>query len=91
MTSYDKAAVVPLDVEFDESKLEHVKHKKTIREDDGSSESTEVQVPKINDEASPYEILHFLSSFQKARSILRWTTGPKLFAKFPMHLRMKLK
>ena len=74
MTSYDKAAVVPLDPDFDESKLEHVKHKKTVQDPDGSSETTEIQVPKIDDEATPYEILHFLSSFEKARSTMRWTT-----------------
>ena len=32
------------------------------------------------------EYLHFINSFGKARRIMGWTTGPRLFLKFPMHL-----
>ena len=49
-------------------------------------ESTELGVPCLGNGATAYAILTFLSLFASARKTLSLTTGPKLFAKFALHL-----
>ena len=77
--------VLPLKKDFDPKKLDTIKHSIT-RTVDGDSEKTTVEVPKLRVEATNMEYLHFINSFGKARQIMGWTTGPRLFLKFPMHL-----
>ena len=77
-----KAPVIPFDAEIDASKIEYVKHQITVT-DRGVTETTEQRIPKITESSSPIEILNFFDKFTSARNPMRWTTGPKLFTKFP--------
>jgi hypothetical protein len=85
-TRNKKAAVISFDLDHDDSKLEFVKHQRTTTDANDVRETTEERVPKLAEDASPYEILRFLSAFNRTKINLSWTTGPKLFQKFPMHL-----
>jgi len=78
--------VIPFDFELDTTTLEYVKHQLKVRAQDGSEDTIEDKIPKLREDASPYEILHFLSTFQRVRHTMNWTTGTKLAQKFPMHL-----
>ena len=82
--SRHNAAILPFDSE-EETPTDYVKHQRTITEDD-VRETGEERVPKLTDEATPLQVLHFLTAFDRARTNLQWNTGPKLFQKFPMHL-----
>jgi hypothetical protein len=77
--------VLPLKKDFSTKSLEVIKHSVT-RTVNGDSEKTMVEVPKLRVEATNMEYLHFVNSFGKARRIMEWTTGPRLFSKFAMHL-----
>ena len=87
MASKNKRAhIIPFDPEDDADKTEFVKHSRTITEADGSSDVLEERIPKLSEDATPYDILKFLAAFGRARTNLRWTTGPRLYQKFPVHL-----
>ena len=79
--------VIPFDYEPDNpTAVEYIKHQLKIRAPDGSENTIEDRIQKLREDASPFEILQFLSTFQRVRRTMGWTTGPKLFQKFPMHL-----
>jgi hypothetical protein len=82
-----KAAVIPFKPDYDKSSTQYIKHQQTITDaNDVQETTTEEQVPKLAKAASPYEILKFLSAFNCAQKNFSWTSSPKLFQKFPMHL-----
>lgn len=81
-----RAPVIPLKPDFDESGIRRIKHSQS-REVGGVSEKTTVEVPKLSEDAGTYELLTFVREFKRAREIMSWTTGPKLFEKFEMHLQ----
>lgn len=70
----------------DDDDVEYIKHSRVTTDKDNVRETTEERVPKLNDEATPRQILLFLAAFRRARQALQWTAGPKLFQKFRMHL-----
>ncbi len=78
--------VIPFDYEPEKPKAgEFIKHQLRMQAQD-NEDIIEDQIPKLSEEASPYEILQFLSIFQRVRRTMNWTTGPKLYQKFPVHL-----
>ena len=79
--------VIPLKPDFDESKLQYIKHK-IVREENGVRDETEQKVPSLPTNATAYQKLMFFESFARARAVLGWTSGQKLYTKFPMHLNM---
>lgn len=87
MNNHKSAPVIPFDAETDSSKtIEFIKHQHRVRTEQGNEDTVEDRIPKLSEDALPFEILQFLSTFQRVRQTLNWTTGPKLFQKFPMHL-----
>ena len=79
--------VIPFDYEPDTTTpVEYVKHQLKVRAPDGTEDTIEDRIQKLREDAPPFEILQFLSTFQRVRQTMGWTTGPKLFQKFPMHL-----
>ena len=82
-----KHNIIPLKPDFDESKLQFVKHKIT-RDENGVREETEQRVPTLPITATAYQKLMFFEAFSRARLIMGWTTGPKLYSKFVMHLSL---
>ena len=82
MANRRQKPVIPFDYEIENpSTIEYIRHQ--FREDD---DIIEERIPKLREDASPYEILHFLNTFQRARTTMSWTTGPKLYQKFQLHL-----
>lgn len=80
---------IPFDSEVDRTELTYVKHYRRVTENN-VEETFQEQVPRLSETAEPlFELLKFLAAFQHARDTLTWTTGPKLFQKFPMHLEGK--
>ena len=77
--------VLPFKKDFSPKSLDMVKHSvtRTVNEE---TEKTTIEVPKLRVEATNMEYLHFINSFEKARRVMSWTTGPRLFNKFQMHL-----
>jgi hypothetical protein len=73
-------------LKYDYSKIEFIIHHlaTTI---DNVAETVEEGVPKLSNKATPYEILKFLNTFDGVCTNLSWTTGPKLFQKFQLHLK----
>jgi len=53
-----EVANIPFDSEFNESKLNYIKHSKTINVN-GVHESTHETCQSLSEEAGPYEILKF--------------------------------
>ena len=80
--------IIPLlpSQEEKDHKPEYVKHSRSSTDNNNVTESIEERVPIIGDESTPRQLLDFLARFQQARRSLHWTTGPKLFQKFPTHL-----
>jgi hypothetical protein len=76
--------VIPLQLPKDED-LEFIKHKRS-EENNGVREEIEERVPKLSDEATPYQILRFFTSFNQVRRHMNWTTGPRLYQRFHVHL-----
>ena len=64
----------------------YVRHQRTVTDANDMRETTEERVPRLDDDATPNHILHFLSAFHRARASMQWTTGPRLFQKFCVHL-----
>jgi hypothetical protein len=46
-----------------------------------------VEVPRLSEDAGTYELLTCLREFQRAQAIMSWTTGPRLYEKFEVHLQ----
>ena len=44
------------------------------------------ELPKLPEDATSYQIINFIRLFRQAAKKLQWTTGPKLFKKFILHL-----
>ena len=82
-----KHNIIPLKPDFDESKLQYVKHKITT-DVNGVREETEQRVPMLPVTATAYQKLMFFESFTRARAVMGWTTGPRLYSKFAMHLSL---
>ena len=55
--------MIPLEPDYDDSDNEHMKHRRTEADANGVQDSTEMRVPRLNDDATPYAIPKFLSSF----------------------------
>jgi hypothetical protein len=81
-----RAAIIPLKPDYEESSVHRIKHSQA-RDVAGVSEKTTVEVPRLSENAGTYELLTFIREFQRARSIMSWTTGPRLFEKFEVHLQ----
>ena len=81
-----RAPVIPFEDDLDESKLEYIKHERTTIDQNQVRETVVERVPKLSDDATPHEILRFLAAFDRVRENMGWTTGAKLFQRFPMHL-----
>jgi hypothetical protein len=79
-----KAAIIPLDPPKEED-IEYVKHRRS-EVNNGVTKEIQERVPKLKDDASPYQILRFFTSFTQVRRHMHWTTGPRLFQRFHMHL-----
>ena len=78
--------VIPFDYESENpTAVEYVKHQLRVRAQN-SEDTIEERIPKLSEDASPGEILQFLSAFQRVRRTMGWTSGPKLYQKFPVHL-----
>jgi hypothetical protein len=45
------------------------------------------RLPQLAEDTGTYELLTFIREFQLARATMSWTTGPKLYKKFLMHLQ----
>jgi hypothetical protein len=78
--------VLPLERDFVASSLTRTKHSITRTVKDESSKTT-VQIPNLSIGASRMELLCFLQEFNRASTIMGWSTGPIIFEKFPMHLQ----
>jgi hypothetical protein len=83
---YNRAAIIPLKPDYEQSAIHRIKHAQT-REIAGVTEKTSVEVPQLSEQAGTYELLTFLREFELARATMSWTTGPKLYEKFIMHLQ----
>jgi hypothetical protein len=81
-----RAAIIPLKPDYEDSGIHRIKHSQQ-REIAGVLDKTTVEVPRLSEDAGTYELLTFIREFQRAQAILGWTTGPKLFDKFKMHLQ----
>ena len=78
--------VIPFDYEPENpTAVEYIKHQLRVRAQN-NEDTVEERIPKLNEDASPGEILQFLTTFQRVRRTMGWTTGPKLYQKFPVHL-----
>ena len=79
--------VLPLQWDFDSTKLDKVKHSVTHTVGTDASK-TQVEIPKLSVGATRMELISFCTEFRHSAQIMRWTTGPILFKKFPMHLQV---
>ena len=78
--------VIPFEYEPENpTAVEFIKHQLRTRAQD-NEETIEERIPKLSEDSSPYDILQFLSVFQRVRRTMNWTTGPKLYQKFAVHL-----
>ena len=78
--------VIPFDAHYDESEIEYIKHERVVVENNEERDKFIERVPRLSEEAEPFAILRFLAAFARACKDLAWTTGPKLYQKFRMHL-----
>ncbi len=86
MANRRKKPVILFDYEPDHTTpVVYIKHQLCTRNED-DEDLVEDKIPKLNEDASPYEILQFLSTFQRVRKVMGWTSVPKLYQKFPIHL-----
>ena len=82
------AGIIPFIIDHKKEKFtEFIKYSRRTTDDDGVTDSIEENVPKLPENASPYQVLKFCAQFQEARNNLSWTTGIRLFTIFPKHLR----
>ena len=66
--------VIPFEPDYDESKLVMVKFTKT-ETIDGQQEKTTVQVPRLSEDCTHFELLKFVKEFNAARQQLNWNDG----------------
>ena len=78
-------AVIPFKSDYDETALEYIKHRRSETVNNVTEEISEMLF-KLTDDATPFLILRFFSTFKHVRQTMQWTTGPKLFQKFRVHL-----
>jgi hypothetical protein len=83
---YNRAAIIPLKPDYEQSGIHRIKHSQT-QEIAGISEKTSVEVIQLSEDAGSYELLTFLREFELARATMSWTTGLKLYRKFIMNLQ----
>ena len=79
-----KLCIIPLQTDFDESKIKTIKHKKTETINNVVDTIT-VEVPKLAEDATPLQFLYFIRQFRVAAAMMNWTDA-RLFQKFRMHL-----
>ena len=77
--------VIPLKPDYDESKVSKIKHKRTVR-NNNEEEVYSVEVPKLSEGYTKYELLNFVREFREAATTMGWTNGPTLYQKFLLHL-----
>jgi hypothetical protein len=77
-------AVIPLEVPKDED-VEYIKHRRS-EDQNGVREEIQEQIPKLTDRSTPHQILRFFVTFDQVRKHMQWTTGPRLYQRFHMHL-----
>lgn len=80
------ALIIPLQPDYESADTDYIKHSRKTTNADGSEEYEEERIPRLNDGATPYFILYFLSCFDCTRRNFRWNTGARLFTKFGSHL-----
>ena len=80
-----KRNVLPFKRDFDPKDLTKLKHSITRTVNDETDKTT-LEVPKLRVDATQTEFLNFIIEFSDARTTMGWTTGPKLFSKFVVHL-----
>ena len=69
--------VIPFDPEYDESKLTKVKYTKSTTTG-GVTEKTSVEIPKLSEDCSHFELLKFIKEFNEARQQMEWNAAEKL-------------
>jgi len=79
-----RPCIIPLQTDYDESKIITIKHTKTETVN-GSSETISIEVPKLPEESTSYQFLYFIRQFQVAADMMGWTDA-RLFQKFRLHL-----
>ena len=80
-----KVPNIPLKPDYDESTVEYLTHRRS-EVVAGVTEEIQQRVPILPTDATPFLKLKFFAAFTKARRHLQWTTGPRLFQRFEMHL-----
>ena len=83
--SNKRASILPLKPDYEDGDIPKIKHSMT-EEVNGIAEKTQLEIFKLTEDASSHHFLTFLHQFREAMTTLNWTTGPKLFAKFPLYL-----
>ena len=78
--------VIPIKADYDESLVEYIKHRRSESNNNVTEEISE-RVPILPDDATAHRIVTFLAAFNQARRHMQWTTGPKLFQRFELHLQ----
>jgi hypothetical protein len=78
---------LPLQRDADSSKFDTVKHSVTPTINYISSK-TQAEIPKLSIRASRMEQLYFITEFSRSAKTMRWTIGPILYEKFPMHIQV---
>ncbi|KAG7369915.1 integrase core domain containing protein [Nitzschia inconspicua] len=85
--------VIPLkpDFSFSESRTVKFSISLPVAGQEGAYEKTVVEVPKLTDDATPMQALHFVREFSSACETMSWTTGAKRFEKVKQVLEGKHK
>ncbi|KAG7336539.1 reverse transcriptase RNA-dependent DNA polymerase [Nitzschia inconspicua] len=85
--------VIPLKPDFSLSESRTVKFSVSlpVAGQEGAYEKTVVEVPKLTDDATPMQALHFVREFSSACETMSWTTGAKRFEKVKQVLEGKHK
>ena len=87
MSNKTHVKIIAFDDRIDDTLLLYINHsKKQCNLDTKEEECMEERLIKLSDNAEPYKIFHFFASFVNIYQNMAWTTGTKLFQKFPMHL-----
>ncbi|KAG7360735.1 hypothetical protein IV203_035834 [Nitzschia inconspicua] len=85
--------VIPLkpDFSFSESRTVKFSVSLPVEGQEGAYEKTVVEVPKLTDDATAMQALHFVREFLSACETMSWTTGAKRFEKVKQVLEGKHK
>jgi hypothetical protein len=80
-----KVASIPLTPPKD-AEIEYVKHCRS-EVINGVTEEIQEKIPKLSDDASANTTLRFFAAITQVRTHMQWTTEPKLFQRFSLHLQ----